>query len=229
MGSVSVKEGIPVGIRPPSLTHRSHLGWLGHIGHGVVSLSQLVLNPVKGAEGVVWCWTTVHTVTVPLSPGLEEDRQGADIGIPHRLCKSQHVGNDVVVHILGTEAWPLALILENNRVPVSVLDPVQAVGCMPLECLTPRRTSFCGCGEACALGDHTNQEVQCNAASAVCVAVAKEKNVLVGAVVSRLTLLRESRLLYDTEIGSKSGHGINWTHRVGAGKSGTGVSVCWAI
>jgi len=211
MGAVSVKEGIPVRIRPPSLTHRSHLRWLGHISHGVVSLSQLVLNPIKGAEGVVWGWTAVHSVAVPLSPGLEEDRQGADIGIPHRFCKSQYVGDDVVVHILGTEAWPLALILEHNRVPVAVLDPIQAVGCMPLECPTSGRTSLCGCREAGTLGDLTNQEVQCNAASAVCVAVAKEKNVLVGAVVSRLALLWESGL------------------SVGAGKSGTGVSVCWAI
>jgi len=211
MGAVSVKEGIPVRIRPPSLTHRSHLSWLGHIGHGVVSLSQLVLNPIKGAEGVVWGWTAVHSVTISLSPGLEEDRQGADIGIPHRFCKSQYVGNDVVVHILGTKAWPLALVLEHNCVPVSILDPVQAVGCMPLKCPTSGRTSFCGCGEACTLCNLTNQKVQRNAARAVCVAVAKEKNVLVGAVVSRLALLWESGL------------------RVRAGKSGTGVSVCRAI
>ena len=110
MGSVSVKEGIPVGIRPPSLTHRSHLGWLGHIGHGVVSLSQLVLNTLKGAEGIVWRRTAVHCVAVSLSPSLEEDRQCAGIGLPHCLHKSHDVRDDVVVHILGTKAWPLTLI-----------------------------------------------------------------------------------------------------------------------
>ena len=83
--------------------------------------------------------------------------------------------------------------LQHNRVPVSVLDPVQAVACVPVESLTSGRTSIRGCGEAGALGNLTNHAV--NSITAACVAVAKEKNVLVGAVVSGIALLWKSRLL----------------------------------
>ena len=84
--------------------------------------------------------------------------------------------------------------LQHNRVPVPVLDPVQAVACVPVECLTSGRTSIRGCGEAGALGNLTNHTV--NSIAAACVAVAKEKDVLVGAVVSGIALFWESRLLH---------------------------------
>ena len=115
MGSVVGKERIPAGVRPPSLPCRSHLGWLGHVGHRAVGLGQLVLNPLKGAESVVWGRAAVASVAVPLAPGLEEDRQCAGIRLPHGLHESQHVGEDVAVHILGTKAWPLALILQHKK------------------------------------------------------------------------------------------------------------------
>jgi len=212
MGAVITEEGVPVGICPPSLPCRSHLGWLGHISHGAVSLSQSVLNPLKGAEAVIGSRAAVLSVAVLFAPCLEEDRQCTDIGLSHRLHKGPDVRKDVVVHISGTKARSLTLILEDDSIPVSVLDPVQAVGCVPLECLASGRTSVCGCREAGALGELLNKEVHCiAAASAVCVAVAKEENVLVGAAVSRIALLWESRI------------------RVGTGKSGAGVSVSWTI
>jgi len=209
MGSVVCKERIPVGVRPPSLPCRSHLGWLGHVGHCAVGLGQLVLNPLKGAESVVWGRAAVASVAVPLAPSLEEDRQRAGIRLPHCLHKSQNVGEDVAVHILGSKAWPLALILKHNRVPVAVPDPVEAVACVPVQCLPSRRAPICRCREAGALRNLTNHTVNSIAASRV--AVAKEEDILVGAVVSGLALLWESGL------------------RVGAGKRVTGVSVCWAV
>ena len=83
--------------------------------------------------------------------------------------------------------------LQHNRVPVAVLDPVKAVACVPVECLTSRRAPFCRRRESGALGNLTNHTVDPVAASRV--AVAKEEDVLVGAAVSRLALLWESRLL----------------------------------
>jgi len=195
MGAVMNEEGVPVRPCPPSLPCRSHLGWLGHISHGVVSLSQLVLNPLKGAEAVPWGRAAVPSVTVPLAPGLEEDGQCADIGLSHCLHKDPDVRKDVVVHVPGTKAWSLTLILEDNRIPVSILDPVQAVVCMPLKRFTSRSTSICGCREASTLCELLNKEVHCIVtASAVGVAVAKEKNVFVGAAVSGIALLWESRI-----------------------------------
>ena len=196
MGSVVGKERVPVGVSPPSLTSRGNLGRLGHVGHRVVRLGQLVLDPVVGAECVVRRRAAVVSVAVPLAPGLEEDGQCADIGLSHCLHKDPDIRKDVVVHVPGTKAWSLTLILEDNRIPVSILDPVQAVVCMPLKRFTSRSTSICGCREAGALGELLNKEVHCiAAASAVCVAVAKEENVLVGAAVSRIALLWESRIL----------------------------------
>jgi hypothetical protein len=212
MGTVNTEEGVPVRICPPSLPCWSHLGGLGHISHAVVSLSQLVLNPLKGAEGVPWGRAAVASVTVHFAPSLEEDRQCADVGLSHCLHKCPDVRKDVVVHIPGTKAWSLTLILEDNHIPVSVPDPVQAVGGMPLQCLTSRRTSICGCRKAGALGDLLNNKVHWFTTSgSVCVAVAKEKNVLVSAAVSGIAFLWESRL------------------RVGTCKRGTRVSVCWTI
>ena len=72
MGAVITEEGVPVGICPPSLPCRSHLGWLGHISHGVVSLSQSVLNPLKGAEAVIGSRAAVLSVAVLFAPGLED-------------------------------------------------------------------------------------------------------------------------------------------------------------
>ena len=83
--------------------------------------------------------------------------------------------------------------LQHNRVPVAVLDPVQAVACVPVECLTSRRAPFRRRRESGALGNLTNHTVDPVAASRV--AVAKEEDVLVSAAVSRLALLWESRLL----------------------------------
>ena len=193
MGSVVGKERIPARISSPSLPCRSHLGWLGHVGHRAVRLGQLVLNPLKGAESVVWSRAAVPSVAVPLAPSLEEDRQRAGVCLPHRLHESHDVGEDVAVHIRGAEAWPLALILQHYRVPVPVLDQVQAVARVPVQCLASRRVSLCGRREAGALGNSTNQTV--NSVAACSVAVAKEEDVLVGAVASGLALLWESRLL----------------------------------
>ena len=83
--------------------------------------------------------------------------------------------------------------LQHNRIPVPVLDPIEAVACVPVECLTSRRASICGCREAGTLGNLTKHTVNSVAASRV--AVAKEEDVLVGAVASGLALLWESRLL----------------------------------
>jgi len=209
MGAVTAKERVPVRICPPSLPNRSHLGGLGHVSHGVVSLGQLVLNPLIRAEGVVWGRTAVVSVTVPLSPGLEEDGQCADIGFPDCSHKNLDVRNDVAVHILGPKAWSLTLILEDNRVPVSAPNLANAVVGMVIECRSSRRIFICGCRESGSLGELLNQDVHTTAA--VCVAVAKEENVLVGVAVSGGTLLWECRI------------------RVGAGKCGTGVSVCRAV
>ena len=193
MGSVVGKKRIPARISSPSLPCRSHLGGLGHVGHRAVRLGQLVLNPLKGAESVIWSRAAVPGVAVSLAPGLEEDRQRAGVGLPHRLHESHDVGEDVAVHIRGAEAWPLALILQHNRVPVPVLDQVEAVACVPVQCLASRRVSLCGRREASALCNSTNQTV--NSVAACRVAVAKEEDVLVGAVPSRVALLWESRLL----------------------------------
>ena len=83
--------------------------------------------------------------------------------------------------------------LQHNRVPVAVLDPVQTVACVPVQCLTSRRAPFRRRRESGALGNLTNHTVNSIAASRV--AVAKEEDVLVSAVVSGITLLWESRLL----------------------------------
>ena len=200
MGSVVGKERIPVGVSPPSLPCRSHLGRLGHIGHGGVSLRQLVLNPLKGTEIRVLSRVAVLSVAVPLSPGLEEDRQCADIGLPHCLHKSQDVRDDVAVHIAGTKAWSLTLVLKHNSVPVPVLDPVEAVGCVPVERLPSWGAAFCGGGEASAFSNLANHTVNSIAASGV--AVAKEEDFLVGVAVSGSALFWESRILGIISIGS---------------------------
>ena len=132
MGPVVGKEGVPVGVSPPSLTGRCNLGWLGHVGHRVVRLGQLVLDSVVGAECVVRCRAAVVSVAVPLAPGLEEDRQRAHVGLLHRLDEGQDVGEDVVVNILGAKAGSLTLVLQHHSVPVPVLDLVQAVMRMPV-------------------------------------------------------------------------------------------------
>merc|ERR1711936_497620 len=187
---------------------RSHLGRLGHIGHRAVSLCQLVLNPIKGTESVPRSRAAVLSVAVPLSPGLEEDRQCTDIGLPHCLHKSQDVRDDVAVHIAGTKAWSLTLVLKHNSVPVPVLDPVEAVGCVPVERLPSWGAAFCGGGEASAFSNLANHTVNSIATSGV--AVAKEEDFLVGVAVSGCALFWESRI------------------RVGAGESGAIVSVCGA-
>jgi len=192
MGSVIRKERIPVGVRPPSLPCRSHLGRLGHVGHCVVRLGQLVLNPLKGAESVVWSRAAVASVSISFAPSLEKDWQCADIRLLHCLHKSQNIGEDVAVNILSSKAWSLALILQHNSVPVAVLDPVEAVARVPVERLSSRRAAFRRCGEAGALGNLTNHTV--NSVTASRVAVAEEEDVLVGAVASGLALLWESRL-----------------------------------
>jgi len=198
VGSVVGKERIPVGVSPPSLPCRSHLGRLGHIGHGAVSLRQLVLNPIKGTESVPRGRTAVLSVAVPLSPGLEEDRQCADIGLPHCLHKSQDVRDDVAVHIAGTKAWSLTLVLKHNSVPVPVLDPVEAVGCVPVERLPSWGAAFCGGGEASAFSNLANHIVNSIATSGV--AVAKEEDVLVGVAVSGGALFWESRIRVGTDV-----------------------------
>ena len=193
MGSVVGKESIPARISSPSFACGSHLGRLGHVGHRAVRLGQRVLNPLKGAESVVWGRAAVPSVAVSLAPGLEEDRQRAGICLPHRLHESHDVGEDVAVDIRGAEAWPLTLILQHDCVPVPVLDQVQAVVRVPVQRLASRRVSLGRCRESGALGNPTNQTV--NSVAARRVAVAEEEDVLVGAVASGLALLRESRIL----------------------------------
>ena len=83
--------------------------------------------------------------------------------------------------------------LQHNRIPVAVLDPVEAVACVPVQCLTSRRAPFRRRRESGALGNLTNHTVDSVAPSRV--AVAKEEDVLVSAAVSRLALLWESGLL----------------------------------
>jgi len=205
MGAVTGKEGVPVRICHPSFPYWSHLGGLGHISHGVVCLGQLVLNALEGAEGIVRGGAAVLSIPVPLSPGLEEDRQCADIGLPDCSHENPDVREDVVVHIGWPKAWSLTLILEDNRVPVSVPNLVQAVLSVRIECRSSRRMAISGCRESGSLGKLLNHDIHTTAA--VCVAVAKEENVLVGAAVPGSALLWE------------------WRLRVGTGKSGTGVSV----
>merc|ERR1712200_300588 len=117
MGSVVGKERVPIGASPPSLTGRGNLGWLGHEGHRVVRLGQLVLDSVVGAECVVRCRAAVVSVAVPLAPSLEEDRQRTDVRLLHRLDEGQDVGEDVVVDVLGAKAGPLTLVLQHHGVP----------------------------------------------------------------------------------------------------------------
>ena len=205
MGSVVCKKRIPVRIRPPSLPCRRHLGWLGHVGHCAVGLGQLVLNPLKGTEVRVLSRVAVLSVAVPLSPGLEEDRQCADIGLPHCFRKSHDVRYDLAVRIPGTKAWPLTLVLKHNSVPVPVLDQVEAVGCVPVERLSSWGAAFCGGGEASAFSNLANHTVNSIATSGV--AVAKEEDFLVGVAVSGSALFWESRILgIITTIGSLRGN-----------------------
>ena len=195
MGSVVGKERVPVGVSPPSLTGRCNLGWLGHVGHRVVRLGQLVLDPVVGAECVVRCRAAVVSVAVPLAPGLEEDRQRAHVRLLHRLDKGQDVRKDVVVHILGAKAGSLTLVLQHHGVPVAVLDLVQAVVSVPVERLASRRTPLSGRRESGSLCDLPNHPVDTTAAS--CVAVPQEENVLVRARVPGGALLGERWLLME--------------------------------
>ena len=198
MGSIVGKERVPVGVSPPSLTGRCNLGWLGHVGHRVVRLGQLVLDSVVGAECVVRRRAAVVSVAVPLAPSLEEDRQRAHVGLLHRLDKGQDVREDVVVDVLGAKAGPLTLVLQHHRVPVPVLDLVQAVVSVPVERLASRRTPLCGRRESGSLCDLPNHPVDATAAS--CVAVPEEENVLVRARVPGGALLGERWLLMERDV-----------------------------
>ena len=96
-------------------------------------------------------------------------------------------------HVLILTMMQRCHYLKHNRVPVAVPDPVEAVACVPVQCLPSRRAPICCCREAGALRNLTNHTVNSVAASRV--AVAEEEDVLVGAVVSGLALLWESGLL----------------------------------
>ena len=83
------------------------------------------LDTLEGAErsGAV---LAVPLVSVPLSPGHEEQGKSAGVRRTDGLLDGDHVRQDIFVDVAWAEAGTLGLVLDNDDIPVAVPDGVKA-------------------------------------------------------------------------------------------------------
>jgi len=161
------------------------------IGESIVAVSESVLDTLESAEVV--SVTTVLRVPVLLAPCLVEDRQGAVVLCSDSVDKSQCVWQCLIVHLLLWKAWSLTLVLQNDNIPVTIVDMPQAVGGMPLKMNSSRSLAIIihivpgSCGQT---RYHVTERTG--------VAVAKEQDLLVLLAELLLARVRESNTLVRT-------------------------------
>ena len=97
MATIPGKQAVSAGIVPPSLTCRCHTSWLGHIGHGGVGFSQLILDTFKSTEIV--SIVTIVFVSISLAPGEIVDRSGAGIGLTDGVNNCISIRQNIVEYL----------------------------------------------------------------------------------------------------------------------------------
>jgi len=161
------------------------------IGKSIVAVGESVLDTLKSAEVV--SVTTVLRVPMLLAPCLVEDRQSTVVLCSDSIDKSQCVWQCLVVHHLLWKAWSLTLVLQDNNIPVPIVDMPQAVGGMPLKMNPPRSLAIivdtvpCSCGQT---RHHVTERTG--------VAVTKEQDLLVLLAELLLARVGESNTLVRT-------------------------------
>lgn len=128
-----------------------------------------------------------------LAPCLVEDRQGAVVLGSDSIDKGQCVWQCLVVHLLDWKAWSLTLVLQDNNIPVTIVDMSQTVAGMPFKMNSPRCLAIIIHVVPCSSGKTCHYSTQRTG-----VAVTKEQDPLVLLAELLLARVRESNTLVRT-------------------------------